>query len=39
VLHTFVFRSTDQAAANRAARDWAQRTSFDDTVEVYPEMA
>jgi hypothetical protein len=39
VLHTFVFRSTDQAAANRVARDWAQRTSFDDTVEVYPEMA
>ena len=38
VLHTFVFRSTDQAAANRVARDWAQRTSFDDTVEVYPEM-
>jgi hypothetical protein len=38
VLHTFVLRSTDQAAANRVARDWAQRTRFDDTVEVYPEM-
>jgi len=38
VLHTFVFRSNDQAAANGVARDWAQRTGFDDTVEVYPEM-
>ena len=38
VLHTFVLRSTDQATANGVARDWAQRTSFDDTVEVYPEM-
>ena len=38
VLHTFVFRSNDQAAANGVARDWARRTGFDDTVEVYPEM-
>jgi hypothetical protein len=38
VLHTFTLRSTDQSAANRVARDWAQRTRFDDTVEVYPEM-
>jgi hypothetical protein len=38
VLHTFTLRSTDQAAANRVAREWARQTRFDDTVEVYPEM-
>ena len=38
VLHTFTLRSNDQSAANRVAADWARRNSFDNSVEVYPEM-
>jgi hypothetical protein len=29
---------TSQADANRVAREWAQRTGFDGTLEVYPVM-
>jgi hypothetical protein len=30
--------NTSQADANRVAREWAQRTGFDGTLEVYPVM-
>jgi hypothetical protein len=38
VLYTFGGIGNSQSDANRVARDWAERTGFDDTIEVYPIM-
>ena len=38
VLHTFGGIGNVQSDANRVAAQWAQRTGFDDSIEVYPVM-
>jgi hypothetical protein len=38
VLYTFGGVGNSQSDANRVARNWAERTGFDDTIEVYPIM-
>jgi predicted ATPase len=38
VLYTFGGVGNSQGDANRVARGWAERTGFDDTIEVYPIM-